>query len=215
MDKQHANNIYKKILASIPKEFFKHDDMIESMAIDIYLTYCGVRPACTPFDCLYASDLNLNHISAFVYMTSDKGKKFLDKLKKIPNLDIAIGPYYAFDNSIVVYNTTKNVQPLLNKIKTIRDQAELAKTAKVKNTLLNSIHIPMGELLGYLCPIDISKIIKQPFYSISYLIKNNRHFIGWCPINDKRIVKSFDKLREICDSLKPLGLKVELFVTMT
>lgn len=95
------------------------------------------------------------------YMKSSIGEKYINALNQIPNLKVVIGPYYDVGDVVIVYNTNKNVEPLLETIKNIRKKIDIAKTNKQKQTLLNTIHIPMGELLGYLCPIDISKILGE------------------------------------------------------
>lgn len=155
------------------------------------------------------------------YMKSSIGEKYINALNQIPNLKVVIGPYYDVGDVVIVYNTNKNVEPLLETIKNIRKKIDIAKTNKQKQTLLNTIHIPMGELLGYLCPIDISKILGEQeksnnsdLYSIVYIINNREHSGVWCPINDKRLSKGFAKLKEITDVLQPLGIECKMEVSV-
>jgi hypothetical protein len=94
--------IFERIYKSIPKGIFINEDGILSASVDIYLTWCGIRPACIPFD----GEVKYNGLSSnemFSRMTtSQDGKKCLQLLNRIPKLKVVIGPYYDTGLSIVV-----------------------------------------------------------------------------------------------------------------
>ena len=76
-------------------------------------------------------------------ITSESGKKCLETLNKIPKIKVIIGPYYDAGESIVIYNNTMNIEPLLDKIKTIRMKMNTINNIKSENysNLQNKIHI--------------------------------------------------------------------------
>ena len=92
--------IFTKIYNAIPKDFFLNEDGVFECAIDIYLTYCGIRPGCIPFD----GEVQYGGISSdemLNYMDSAKGKKCINTLNNIKNLKVVIGPYYDTGTSIL------------------------------------------------------------------------------------------------------------------
>lgn len=195
--------IFNLILKSLPKQVFSNNEGLFEAAIDIYLTWIGLRPACIPFD--GENDMHK-------YMSSSKGKKCLEALKKIPNINVIIGPYYDSGyNVIVIYNTNMKVEPILENISNIRTQMEQrmdSSVAKKYTKLKGNLHILMGELLGYQCPMNISKMSKKEneMYSISYIIKNKPHLSNWCKISKENIVKATSRLEDIKKALSYIDI---------
>jgi len=207
MEKQIFNKIYN----SIPKNIFVNDDGILSCAVDIYLTWCGIRPACIPFDgeVKYGGICSSKMIELIT--TTIEGKQCINKLAKIPNIKIIIGPYYDSGNSIVIYNTTLNIEPVLEKIKSLRDKIDTLQQTKSNQKLITNtmvqIHVPMGILLGYQCPIDISTLYDKKVYSISYKINTREHLGCWCPVNSKNIINATNRLETINNALQKIKHK--------
>jgi len=191
--------IFTKIYNAIPKDLFLNKDGLFECAISIYLTYCGIRPGCIPFDgeVLYGG-ISTNEMLDYMY--SSKGKKCINTLNNIKNLKVVIGPYYDAGTCIVVYNTSmsKFVEPLLSHIANIRSEMEGAGANGAGDKLVHQIHIPLAKILGYQCPMDLNKIKKGDiYYSIGYNIKNRKHLICWCPYKNKTLIDSAQKLSEI------------------
>lgn len=177
--------IFKKIYNSIPKNIFVNDDGVLSAAIDIYFTWCGIRPACIPFD----GEVKYEGISGNqmheIMTNTEAGKKCLAILNKIPNLKVIIGPYYDAGDKIVIYNTNAGIEPLLDKIRLLRKRMNKAmEEGKDYGKIRDQIHKPMGELLGYQCPMNTTEIFSSNiFYSIGYMIGAREHLGCWCPLN--------------------------------
>jgi hypothetical protein len=56
----------------------------------------------------------------------------------------------------------------------------------------------MGVLLGYQCPIDLSKLYGKIKYSIEYVINKRDHLGCWYEINDnKNILAAIERLNII------------------
>lgn len=191
--------IFTKIYNALPKDLFLNKDGLFECAISIYLTYYGIRPGCIPFDgeVLYGG-ITTNEMLDYMY--SSKGQKCIDTLNNIKNLKVVIGPYYDVGTCIVVYNTSmsKFVEPLLLHIANIRSNMEDTKSKKIVYNLQQQIHIPLAKILGYQCPMDLSKIKKGDImYSIGYNIRNRKHLLCWCPYKNKTLIDSAKKLSKI------------------
>jgi hypothetical protein len=206
--------LFNKIYNSIPKNIFVNDDGILSCAIDIYLTWCGIRPACIPFD----GEIKYGGISGNEMtnrmLTTIEGKQCLAKLAKIPKLKVIIGPYYYYaTTSIVIYNSTLNIEPVLAKIKSLHDEIDILKQNKSNKTLIDNtidqIHVQMGFLLGFECPIDIPTLFNQhtKCYDITYKINTREHLSCSCPFNTKNIINATKRLEIINDALQKLKQK--------
>lgn len=183
--------LFNKIYKAIPDNLFKHKESINEAAIDIYLTATGVRPACIPFD----GEVRYNGIGSNEMIERIlKNHKMLDKLKKINEIEVVIGPYYDTGISIVILNKkeAKDTYKILNKLEKIADKyGEHRRSAP-------NIHILMGKLLGYVCPIDLEVIHKQKqIYSIEYTIDNRTHMEVWCPIDRKNVNKALELLERM------------------
>lgn len=84
---------------------------------------------------------------------------------------------------------------------------------------MSSIHKPIGLLLGYQCPENMSKLEGQRLYDISYQINKKPQLqqLGcYCKLNHpKNILDAIERLNIIKESLTKIGisdvsLKVEL-----
>lgn len=202
--KQLFNKIYK----AIPSNLFKHKESINEAAIDIYLTATGVRPACIPFDGEIRYDgMGSNQMIENIL----KNPKILDKLKKINEIEVLIGPYYDTGTSIVVLNRkeSKDTYKIIHKLEKIADKyGEHRSNAP-------DIHILMGKLLGYVCPIDLKDIFKQKqVYSIEYTIDNRTHMEVWCPIDKKNMTKALELLEKMNKVLIHLDKTATLNITI-
>ena len=101
------------------------------------------------------------------------------------------------------------VEPILENISNIRTQMEQridSSVAKQYNKLKGNLHILMGELLGYQCPMNIKKIGGKSLYSISYIIKNRGHLSNWCKISKENIVKATSRLEDIKKALSYIDI---------
>lgn len=189
--------LFNKILKAIPPNLFKHKESVNEAAIDIYLTVTGVRPACIPFD----GEVRYDGMgSSQMVERILKNPTMLDKLRAIDGIDVIIGPYYDIGTSIVVINKqAKEAYTILKKLEII------ANKYGENRGHISSIHVLMGKLLGYVCPIDLKDIYnKKQVYSIEYTIDNRTHMEVWCPIDKKNINKALDLLEKMNEVLKPL-----------
>lgn len=78
-------------------------------------------------------------------------------------------------------------------------------------------HILIGQMLGYVCPYDISKITKQNayFYEIDFSVENKTsHMNHWCPIDNKNITKVLGQLKMMKEILDYLGKSVNLNISI-
>ena len=173
----------------------------------IYLTATGVRPACIPFD----GEVRYDGMgSSEMVERILKNPKILDKLKKIDEIEVVIGPYYDVHTSIVVINKkAKEAYTVLNKLEIIAE-----KYGDQRGNAPN-IHVLMGKLLGYVCPIDLKDIYKlKQVYSIEYTIDNRTHMEIWCPIDKKNINKALELLEKmnavlsLIDRVATLNIKI-------
>jgi Txe/YoeB family toxin of Txe-Axe toxin-antitoxin module len=140
-----------------------------------------------------------------------KNPKMLDKLKTISNIDILIGPYYDTGTSILIINKKSNeAYKIIDKLEKIAN-----KYGDHRGNAPN-IHVLMGKLLGYVCPVDLKDIYKQKqVYSIEYVIDSRTHMEVWCPIEKKNINKAIELLDKINVVLKPLEKTATLNITIT
>jgi hypothetical protein len=201
-----AKNLFNKIVDAIPTNIFKHKESINEAAIDIYLTACGIRPACIPFD----GEVRYNGIgSNEMYDRIIKNNKSLIKLQQIKEITVVIGPYYDTGDAIVVCNTEqmKSTQKHLNTIYNIRKNDN----NPADNPLL---HISMGKLLGYLCPSNMSDLYKnKKLYSIEFHVDNRSHMEVWCPIQKKNIADALNKLEEMNTALQLIDKQATLNIS--
>lgn len=201
--------LFNRIVNAIPSGLFKHKESVNEAAIDIYLTAMGVRPACIPFDGEVRYDgMGSNQMIDNII----KNPKLLDKLKKINEIEVVIGPYYDTGTSIVVLNRkdAKETYKILNRLEKIAD-----KYGDQRGNAPN-IHVLMGKLLGYVCPIDLKDIYKlKQVYSIEYTIDNRTHMEIWCPIDKKNINKALELLEKMNTVLSQIDRVATLNIKIT
>jgi hypothetical protein len=171
--------------------------------MSIYLTATECRPACVPFD----QDLTRD---AQYFNEFYNNPKLLNKLSKIKEIRIFHGPYYDSHNKIVIANTL-----LLDKTSKI--------LANIRKNRENNkpVHILMGKLLGYVCPLNLEEkgFYDKEYYSVEFEIRDNQttkspRYLGcWCPIDNTRgIVKASKLLIKIQNVLDPLKKHAELII---
>lgn len=220
-------DVFKQILACVPDKLKKYQ---MSIGLDIYLTWCGIRTGCIPFDSV-----------TYLHPDSQLGKTCILEINKIDGIRAIGGPYYDVGECIVIYNTssankskTEKVMAQIAAARTIRDKMVADETNNagqphIKSSLkkrqhawkiLSSnktykrqnsiIHVNMGRLLGYECPADLSApdFFKSPKYSIKYEIPSlGWSFGAWCPLNaTKPILGSIARLNDITAAFQKLGI---------
>lgn len=212
IDKDEAKKVFQQILDSIPNtDRFKKDKM--DMALNIYLTWCGIRPACIPYD---GFKLRLE-------ANTPEANNIITKINNINGLAGVIGPYYDTGISLVVYNTKFNIMPFLNNIKNARAKKDEIfakyKNEPNRNKILDNdksyrkleaiIHINMGKMLGYQCPKDLPIFYNNPTYGIRYRIKSLKWSLGyWCLVSQKKeILKSLDRMALIRAAFEKIDLE--------
>jgi hypothetical protein len=134
-----------------------------------------------------------------------KKPSLLKALKAIPEITVRVGPYYDTDDAIAVLCTEQlgTTQPILDRLEELR-------TMNRKDSL-PEIHVLMGTLLGYTCPIDLEALYKEPsLYDIGFVIDDIAHMPVWCPKKAKYATTARKQLRAINQALKPLGKKATL-----
>ena len=127
MEKQ----VFKQILNSIPNKYNKRPKL--PLALDIYLTWCGIRSSCRPF--AFNENMELE-------IKSKDADTFILNINKIKNLQAKLGPYVPEGNTIIVYNTKSSAKLLMDKIEKSRNILDktsdkiysMAKTQKKKYT---------------------------------------------------------------------------------
>ncbi|NBO72970.1 hypothetical protein EBV26_21250 [bacterium] len=207
--------IFSKIYRSIPKEFFADEDGVFGCAISIYLTWCGIRPACIPFDGDYNDKKSISSNEMFDKMMTAKGKKCLETLSTIQSLKVVVGPYYDSGTAIVVYNVklASMVEPLLHSIERFRQQMERMPDRALE--LQDKIHYPLGKVLGYPCPVNLRKVINKKSYHIGFPIRNRTLLGSSCPITPKSLALSSILLEKMKKALAeitndPITLKISI-----
>jgi hypothetical protein len=203
----YYRNLFNNIVKAIPTNIFSSKDSINEAALDIYLTATGVRPGCIPFD----GDMSNNGLSSFdMVEILNKHPEKLNKLKEIKEIKVIKGPYYDVGESYVVVNKAQlpNTQKILDKLEKIR--------INDKNPQNNGeLHILMGKLLGYTCPMDLKDLFKMnEVYSIEFMIDDRSHMPVWCPLEGTHLKKTiWNQLNSIQKVLEPLNKTVLLKIT--
>ena len=203
-------DVFKQILACVPDKLKKYQ---MSIALDIYLTWCGIRTGCIPFDS-----------ETYIHPTSQLGKECITLINKIDGIRAIGGPYYDVGECIVIYNTspahkskTEKIMSRIATARTIRDKMVADETNKAGLTGIKSslkkrqqawkilspnktykkqnsiIHVNMGKLLSYHCPADLSAadFHNSPKYSITYEIPSlGWRFGSWCPLKATREIQA-------------------------
>ncbi len=200
--------LFNKIVKAIPTGIFKHKESINEAAIDIYLTATGVRPACIPFD----GEVRYDGVgSSQMVERILKNPAMLDKLREIDGIEVLIGPYYDTGTAIVVINKKSTAA-----YKIIEQLDKIAAKYGDHRSSAPGIHVLMGKLLGYVCPIDLKDIYKQKqVYSIEYTIDNRTHMEVWCPIEKKHMNKALELLEKMNSVLLPLDKVATLNIQIT
>ena len=208
--------VFKQILKCIP-ETDKNKKYIMDAALNIYLTWCGIRPACVPFDGPYSLK---PHIT-----------KIINSLNKIDGICAKEGPYYDSGIHILVYNTSPqhktNVELLIHKVESLRSKIDMLRSqlkasgadfADIHNDknvkiLLGKLNPIIGKLLGYQCPLNLSDPLfySNDVYQIAFQIKEIQFKFGfWCPTTDKKdkvMAKCLTKLEEIKRAFDKLNMR--------
>lgn len=206
--------VFKQILKCIP-ETDKNKKYIMDSALNIYLTWCGIRPACVPFDGPYSLEPHTT--------------KIINALNKIDGICAKEGPYYDSGIHILVYNTSSqhktNVELLIHKVESLRSKIDMLrsqlkasganifgietnKNIKILSAKLQPI---LGKLFGYLQVLNIRNrnVIANTLYRVDFQIKEinfkfgfwyspnvkNNMFMNKCLLKLNEIKASFDKLK--------------------
>jgi hypothetical protein len=155
-------------------------------AINIILVIDKVRPAFW-YDCWDLDRIKINKLL-----------KYLDTFSKN-------GIRYKFDNETYLKkNMSKDEGPLIYNIETLKPKyIKIIETNNIKNLYNNKI---FGEILGYSCPINISRIKKKNYSSIDFIIQyetkqskyNNKQLYGFFCLtsNIKNIIGNLNKKAE-------------------
>lgn len=191
MDKNRAKNIFNTVFEIVTnsKVFKDNDQEKDVLIINIYLTALGVRNACIPD---FTNDV----------LFSKKVEKLMISLNEISELKIAFGPYYDTGNHYVICHKGN-----FQKTKLILTKLEKYQDAPNKSQI-GEVHILMGKLLSYTCPINTSDYLNKRVYNVFYKV-NNIKFLGyWCPIENGVGHKEFDFLNNISLAINLLDLNM-------
>jgi hypothetical protein len=223
MEKQ----VFEKILACIPANLKKYK---MSIALNIYLTWCGIRTGCIPFDS-----------NTYIDPHTPLGKECITQINKIDGIHAIGGPYYDVGECIVIYNTNSSnkskTELVLKAIATARSISDKMVEDEVSKIGINGfkkslkkrqqawknlgqnktykeqqtqIHLNMGKLLGYQCQVDLSApgFYDNPLYSIKYEIPTLLWSFGfWCPQSSKQeISECIAKLNDITAAFEKLEI---------
>lgn len=209
--------VFKQILKCIP-ETDKNKKYIMNSALNIYLTWCGIRPACVPFDS-----------ESYLHPDTDIAKNVISSLNKIKGICAKAGPYYDSGIHILVYNTSPqhktNVELLIQKVESLRSKIDTLssqlkdsgadfwdihndKNIKILSAKLQPI---LGKLFGYLQVLKLgnSNVVANTLYHVDFQIIDinfkfgfwyspnvkNSMFMSKCLLKLNEIKASFDKLK--------------------
>ena len=216
MEKQ----VFEQIWNCIPNKYDKRKKL--PIALDIYLTWCGIRPSCRPFG--FKND-NLE-----LEIESKDVEAFILNINKINKLQALLGPYVPEGNLIIVYNTESTAKLLMDKIAklrnildktdneihtTVKTQKNIPKTLRKNKTIKNNSYIIdklIGKLNGNTCEFTPSSLKSKKSYIVGYGIRDfDWNYAFGCAFNrQKQLYKSIAKLDEIRTALTKLDLPQEI-----
>ncbi len=198
MKEKEAIDIYKDIKDAV-RPICSLENSVEEIAINIYLTAMGIRPATMPFD-VEGHDIMMKRFL--------KNKQVEAKLKNISGINVIIGPYFDSGNVILVYNTNMYNTHLKLKLKRLE---EIANTGN--RSVHPELHILIGEILGYICPSDMKNLYKGDIDDISFVIDEKEYMGVWCKSDKKIHERAYKLLTKMNRVLKLIGKHAELVIT--